>query len=445
MIVRLAYLSPIALLCAATMLVQTPALAIEGRVRLSFDGGQPLWVGQKVELNLDLMTTGFSFSDQHFQLPEPGGALLLQTDSSTIKATEQIDGVTWQILRYPVLLYAQRAGEISVPAFEVTFSAAEGYGSEPEAFRFSTGPLSLEARLPPGVDSADGLVVTTDFTLEVDWQPALAQGTAKVGDAFTRIVTRRARDISGMVFSPLPLPRIEGLAVYPREPVVQDRSNRGELTGERVESVTFVCEQPGRYTLPAHVVSWWDPQKQQLIERPIPEVVLEVAANPALPSADEAELSQRTSVSVTQWQLSGWWIAAALLVLAVAAVLIRRFYQPLAARWRMWMRRAESERTLFNRVVMSCWGDDPVAVYNALMRWLDDYRDGSAPVTLSALLTRHPDAVLERELTLLQQAMLTARSDWSGRALIVALSRWREAVTDDGAKRRNSELAPLNP
>lgn len=33
---------------------------------------------------------------------------------------------------------------------------------------------------------------------------------------------------------------------------------RGEFIGERVETITYVCERPGTVTIPTLVIHWWD-------------------------------------------------------------------------------------------------------------------------------------------------------------------------------------------
>ena len=91
-----------------------------------------------VTLYLDLKTTGFSFSDTHFNLPDVGNAFLMQTDSTTIKLTEKSGGEAWQVLRYPLALFPQRAGKLEVPAIGVRFSSSAGYGSKKRDFQFAT-------------------------------------------------------------------------------------------------------------------------------------------------------------------------------------------------------------------------------------------------------------------------------------------------------------------
>ncbi len=285
-----------------------------GEIRFEVGRGGATWLGQELELRLDLWSDGVSFGDQSFLLPEVKGAYLLQADSSTVKLNENRDGVAWQGLRYTFLLYPQRAGRLEVPSFEVRFSARAGYGSEPSGFRFQTPVLLIDARLPPGAD-ASGLVVTsTDFTMEASWKPgAVKDGpdNLQVGDAITLEVTRRARDVPGMVFAPLPEFSIEGLGVYPDAAQVNDQINRGDLTGSRTDSVTFICEREGNYEIPEMRFQWWDPQQEVLAEKVIPARELVVVENPVYASG----------ATTVPWS-AGEWLSWKLLAAVIIGVLL---------------------------------------------------------------------------------------------------------------------------
>jgi len=287
----------------------------QGDLRFDAAKGAPVWVGQEVELYLELWTDGFSFADQQFVLPEVPGGFLLQGDSSTVKLSEVRDGAAWQGLRYNLLFYPQAAGHLEVPPFDVSFSARAGFGSEPAAFRFRTEPLGIEARLPAGARAGGLLVTTTEFSMEALWDRDIRDDGSlqlQTGDALTLEVKRRAADVPGMVFAPLPDHRIDGLGVYPATPVLDDRINRGDLTGSRTDSVTFVCESAGRYEIPEWRFQWWDPDREVLAERVIPSLQLEVTVNPAY--AAQGQAPGRSSES---WR----WAAIAL----VGSVLVLGF------------------------------------------------------------------------------------------------------------------------
>ena len=267
------------------------AASLEGEVRFTAAQDQPAWVGQEVKLNLELWSDGFSFGDQLFILPDVPGGFLLQGDSSTVKLSETRGGVAWQGLRYTLLFYPQAAGRLEVPEFDVSYTARAGFGSAPTAFSFRTEPLAVEVRLPPGASPGDLLVTTSAFELEADWDRDLpAEGPLRLqtGDALTLEVRRRAADVPGMVFAPLPLPALDGLGVYPAKPSVRDQVNRGELAGARTDRLTIVCESAGTYVIPELRFQWWDPAAQRLSEKVIPALQLEVGLNPFYGEGPEA-------------------------------------------------------------------------------------------------------------------------------------------------------------
>lgn len=117
--------------------------APDGQTRVSIDVEETIWVGQRVLVHLDLMSNGFSFSNQRFDLPQISGGILIQTDSSTLKLTEQIDGESWQILRYDLSFFGQRDGVVDIPSFGVHFSASAGFGPAVASHSFTLDHTSL--------------------------------------------------------------------------------------------------------------------------------------------------------------------------------------------------------------------------------------------------------------------------------------------------------------
>ena len=265
---------------------------LQGEIRFEPARGEAVWVGQEVELNLELWTNGFSFSDQLFILPEVKGGYLVQADSTTVKLSENRGDGQWQALRYSLLFYPQREGRLEVPPFAVQFSASAGFGSEPVRFVFRTPPVTVEARLPPGAERSGLLVTTRSFSMEASWTPRIPADGAlelKVGDSLALEVKRQAEDVPGMVFAPLPDFSIAGLAAYPDPPIVKDRVNRGSLTGSRTDSIVFICEREGHYRIPELRFQWWDPGREVLSEKVIPSLELDVSVNPAFASGAAAQ------------------------------------------------------------------------------------------------------------------------------------------------------------
>ncbi|NND57750.1 MAG: hypothetical protein HKN57_10890 [Xanthomonadales bacterium] len=432
-------------LWALLALLQLPgelaAATPEGDIRLQPARQGAVWVGQELELQLELWSDGFSFGDQLFVLPEVTGGFLLQADSSTVKLTEKRDGVTWQGLRYSLLFYPQRAGRLQVPSFEVRFSASAGFGTEPSRFRFQTSPLPIEAKLPPGAAGNGLLVTTTSFDMDFSWTPEVSGETPvelKVGDALTLQVNRRADSVPGMVFALLPEFSIEGLGVYPETPAVEDRINRGELTGNRTDSVTFICEREGSYTLPELRFQWWDPERETLSEQIIPAVSLAVAANPAYQTSPTA--AGEPGEPGLDWKLTLGIVALILL----AAYLLRRVVHRAALAVHHWLEaRKAGEAWAFSQVRKSCAANSPAAAYNAISVWLQRF-DPQAGLNLLDLAATRGNQDLMRESIRLQENLTSGSGrDWNGGRMAALLARIRKDASR--TETPGDDLPPLNP
>ncbi len=429
-------------LLAFSLLPYSNAHAVDGRVRASLGDNNQIWVGQRVLLNVDLLTTGFSFSEQRFTLPEISGALLLESGGTTIKLTERLDGETWQILRYEFSLFPQRTGNLEVPPISVSFTTSEGFGKEPTVFESQTNPLQLEIATPPGVSPTEHIITTSDFNLQVSVDPSATEFT--VGDALTRQVMRQAVDISGMAFPPLPTPRIDGVASYPKEPDVSDRSERGELIGTRTESTTFVLQQSGPVTIPGATLTWWDPTQQTLHTETIPELNLEVAPNAAL---------QPTAVPASQqaWQFINQYprvLVGALSVISGFIFLCWRFGRQWREQWRAWrIRKRKVEKALYQLLIKACKRNDPKNAFKAFVEWRTALTNmAQQQGALSTFKTNlRADETLSGEWVTLQQALVQSDATWSGIPLSLALNNFRTMTLASFQSIQQNALPPLNP
>lgn len=408
---------------------------VQADVAISIQQNEDIWAGQQVTINLDLKTSGYSFSNSHFNLPEVSGAFLMQTDSTTIKMTEKIDGESWQIVRYPLALYPQKAGQLEIPAINVRFSTSAGFGSTARAFEFQTEPLELTIKLPPGVKDGDLVISTTSFELRHDWQPQ--SPLAKTGDAITLTVTRRARDISAMLLPPLPVYRTDGLATYPQAPEVSDKTNRGDLTGERIDSIIWVVEKPGRYDIPGIRFQWWDPGNRELKQQIIPGLHLDI-----LPSAADG-VAVDTSDQPGQQDKGFLRLLVAAFMVFTATFLWFRFGrktpgQPVA-----------TEKTTFTKLQKACQSNHPGQTLSALYNWLvwsaPTLLPNSQSMTLGEFAGICNDAQLTAEFTRLQEALISSENNWQGSGLLNSLQRTRRTINAQKIVQSKAQLAPLNP
>ncbi|MCF6262974.1 MAG: BatD family protein [Xanthomonadales bacterium] len=403
---------------------------LQTNINISVQQQNTIWIGQQVTLNLDLKTTGYGFTDAHFNLPEVAGAFLMQTDTTTIKLTEQIDGVSWQIIRYPLALYPQQAGQLLVPPITVRFNSAAGFNSEIKAFEFQTQALQINIKNPPGVAAGDLVITTTDFDLDYQWQAETS--TTKTGDAFTLTINRSAGDISAMLLPPIPVYRVEGLAAYPQAPEVKDKTNRGDLSGERSDSIIWVAEKPGTYKIPAIRFQWWDPASEVLKQQLIPGLELEVQ-----PAAVATGKFNADGAAEGQPSLYKWYLLAGILITILTAVFWRRLRHTPADSL------VASEKTAFGMLSTACQSNMPVQVYAALNHWLVCCSPTSR--SLQAFAKNQADPLLSAELLLLQETLVLPQDSWRGSELLRALKKARDQLKQADTEALKTHLQSLNP
>ena len=408
---------------------------VKAAVDISIEKDRETWAGQQVTLMLDLKTTGFSFSNTHFNLPEVSGAFLMQTDTTTIKLTEKIDGRDWQVIRYPLALYPQKAGRLQVPPIEVRFTTSAGFGSEEKSFEFITDPLELTVKLPPGAKPGELIVTTTSFELEHEWQPAT--GAANTGDAVTLSVSRRAVDISAMLLPPLPVFQADGLEAYPQAPVVNDKTDRGDLTGERTDSITWVVEQAGTYEIPGIRFQWWDPVRHELKQQIVPGLSLDI---PPVTADDTGRVTTGSPENNSGWPLK-------LLIVVITALLALALW--LRFRRKSHNQEPENERTAFTRLANVCKNNQAGQTYTAIHTWLEYIPlvapNHPRPLTLNEFADTCDDRQLANDLDKLQRALVTSASDWQGDDLLSSLRRIRRRINRHKSSSAETHLAPLNP
>lgn len=417
------------------LLVAAENAEVKAGAAVSIEQDQDLWAGQQVTLNLDLKTTGFSFSNSHFNLPEISGAFLMQTDSTTIKMTEKTDGQDWQIVRYPLALYPQKSGQLEIPPISVRFTTSAGFGSPEKAFEFETRALELTVRLPPGVKAGELVVTTSSFELEHEWQPF--SGATKTGDAFTLKVSRLAGDISAMLLPPLPVFRTDGLAAYPQAPEVSDKTDRGDLTGVRTDSITWVVEKPGAYEIPGIRFQWWDPLSLELKQQVIPGLSMDIAAaaSDETPATTAMESEQKSSLMLY------------LLILVITVLSVYALW--LGLRRGRLDQYPDHEKTTFTRLEQACKNGQAGQTYSAIHAWLEfsspAATDNSHTLTLNDFASGWGDRQLAAELKNLQTALVSSAREWQGDTLLSSLQRIRRKINQQKAGQSKAHLVPLNP
>jgi hypothetical protein len=277
------------------------------------------------------------------------------------------------------------------------------------------------------------------------WNPIPDDKTVPAGSAFTRTIHMEADDLPGMVLPSFRFDPPEGLQLYSQPPVVNDQSNRGALTGNRSETMTFVCEQAGNNALPALVVSWWNPSEQKLSRIELPERKWTVTAPPQAPATP-------TPGEIVSTKDRGVKMVLSFLALLGIGLACWHFGPGIARTWRSIRHRIlDSEPARFRALIKACRTGDAHTAYRALLAWQQCISTSSDCCTQSASANPKPTNDLSHEILALESAAFSPRHqspNWSPVNLIINLKqhrsrwKWRLRETHNGC---HHTLGSLNP
>jgi hypothetical protein len=213
--------------------------------------------GLPLSLRLTVLVPTFMPEPPVWPTLEAPNLLVRLPEGATNPPSERIEGETWSGVTRHYRLSPMVPGEFAFPPQEVQVTWNDLDRGEVETVVLGTEAIAFRGVVPEGAEGLDPFIAAEALELTQD-----IEGTPDAmtpGDSLTRTVTARVEGVSPM-FLPdlLPPSDIAGLAAYPDEPVLEESSNRGEITGTRVERVTYVAEGGGRGSLPAVTLDWYD-------------------------------------------------------------------------------------------------------------------------------------------------------------------------------------------
>lgn len=403
-------------------------------VQISFasDTKESVWVGQRTTVIVELLSETFFSGPTTFSLPNIPGAVFYKPEERALVSSKNIAGQTYSVQRHEFSFYPQLTGDFKIPAFKVRFGVAGKPGKPTTQYSELTKLLSLSAKMPPGAEHLSVLISTSNLKVSESWNPPVSD-SVKVGDAFKRTITFRAADIPGMVFPAIPFPEIEGIKLYQARATVNDKINRGSLTGERIDQLTYLCEKPGTYTLSAIAIPWWNLDSEKMEKIVLPAVKFEVKAKAN--NLILAKESQNTHPAFP-WRAIAGFTAFLLLLIAV----LFHFKKTILQKIKAWQKQSrESEAAYFKRVAAAT---TPAQTLNALTAWLARAYPNQPTLSLQTFASEQNNANLVEQINALQAAVVSQPSQWDSAPLIAALGKIRRSKAASG---RPPALQPLNP
>ena len=409
-------------------------------------------VGQRTTLRIDVLAPNYMTSPPELPGFQVRNAVTRQLQS--VNLSEQRNGTSYAGVRFEFAIYPQEPGAFAISDQKVKVK----YAAEPPAVReelLSLPRVSFEAFIPDTAADLNPYLAAGQLTVEQSVQRS--SDPLKVGDSITRTVTIQAAETPAMLLPPVTFPALDGLAVYPAQPALQDKTEgrTDALTATRTDSATYILQRPGDYVLPAIDVRWWNAGEGRVETAHVDAVTMQVAPNPAVQSAGASAPKARLNWTAIVDLMAEHWRFALLATLAIAGLTwaapgaVRRIASYHRHRRQAY---AQSEAFAFSRFRHAVRYRDAKAAYFAMLDWLPHVGAATPDHTVEAFKLAAGDPVLDREIDAIEAELFAAQHDatrWSRRQLLHRVSaarrRLRPHAERSGKMRLPQQLNPVGP
>jgi hypothetical protein len=404
-------------------------------------------VGQPARLRVEVLAPNYMTAPP--DLPDFQVRNAVTRPLQSINLSERRGETTYAGVRFEFALYPQEPGSFAVGNEAITVH----FAAEPP--KSTTATLSLprilfDAFIPDAASALNPFISAT--SLSIEQQVERSSDALKVGDSLTRIVTLKAQGMPAMLLPPVAFPAIDGLALYPAQPSLQDAVDRRSdiLSATRVDAATYMLEKAGDYRLPAIELRWWNVGTGKVDTARLDAVDLHVAENPDALRAPPSEAERRRGWQSLVDQAVRHWPA----MLAAGALLVvlcwllppatRRFVAG-CKRWRAaWL---ASEQRAFVRLLTAACGRDARRFYFALLGWTARLGSG---VTVKSVCTAAQSEPFDRRIAAIKARLFATKAGHFGlpsARLLIGLVAARRRLRAHAAMRPRANGLPrtLNP
>ena len=429
------------------------AHGVEIRAFVEADG--EIVVGQLIRVIVEVSTPTWFTAAPAYPEIHLDGAIVLLPEQFGVNFSDRKGGQTISGQRQRYAIIPQRAGTFRVAPITVSLATTID-GKPTERFAVSTPPVQFSVVMPAEAADVSPLVTTASLTVSERYEGSL--DGLKVGDAITRSVTVRARDTFGLALPPTRFAPVDGLAVYPAQPRIEDKVARGRYSATRTDSATYVLQKPGTYILPAITVRWWSLDIQSLDARTLEARTISVAPGAAAhaPAAEgHGDLVfddlKRMAGSALEWTRANIiWLTCIGGAIALLRSLSRRFGPAVIAAWHASRtRRRTSEPYHFAAFRRSCLSGNEGRIRQTFWRWLTRLVPAGQTPVLSDLVKKSADGSFAQTVQNMERQRYSRqpeRSSPRGLSLYFAVSGFRRHFLSRRHKDRPTLVAQgLNP
>ncbi len=363
---------------------------------------------------------------------------------------KQIDDRLYKVFEKRYAIYPQKSGKLSIAPiiFEGQFASTRqparrtwpgiSLSRATQIKRLRSKKITVDVKSVPKNYKGDW-VPAKDVLLAEDW-PA---GDPKfvVGEPVTRMITLIADGILSTQIPEIHKAKVENIKQYTDQPFMDNKNSINGIVGMRQESIALIPTAPGKYTLPAIEVPWWNVDKGRREVARIKKRVIEVAEAPNTPNKilSNIPLSKQLSgekitrqnaestnmLNVPTHQYNRY-------LLLISASLLTGWLLTIMAWWYTSKKRSNniqpelvkaeiSSKQIKRKLTAACYANNKYLCKELLLQWGKNSFPAQIPNSLGQL-SMCCDEPLKSQLVLLNAALYAVKSSevWNGKLLLDA-------------------------
>ncbi|MBX3630475.1 MAG: protein BatD [Nitrosomonas sp.] len=222
--------------------------------------------------------------------PEHENALVQKLGEDREYVTQR-NGRSYTVIERQFAIFPQTSGLMVIPAPVLNAQIPQSSNRHDPFFdrlftntrpvRLRGEAVTLDVRPRPGQSQSPYWLPAESVTLQETWQPE--NDTINFGDPVTRTITLKALGVTG---EQLPEPKLAdpaGFKLYPDRAQSVTQNLPDNIQGEKTLRLAYMPTQPGKYTLPAFSIHWWDTATDSARIATLPERTIEVLPGASQP------------------------------------------------------------------------------------------------------------------------------------------------------------------
>jgi hypothetical protein len=238
-----------------------------------------VYVQQPFKVTITVLTPTWYTAPLDFDNIQIPSAFILPFDR-TMPGMFDINGKKYAGLQFYYIVFPYKAGSFTIPSLDIIAQTPAEGSSESRKVRIKTPAEHFTVKAIPENAGGKNWFVAKNVFVHETWSKPLKN--LKVGDIVERTITIDAKGTLPQFIPQLPKDSLAFASTYLQDAELKDERDDYDANGRLTQSVIYLLEKEGDFTIPAVAVQWWNPNNSKLYSKHAFAGNIHVKPNPNL-------------------------------------------------------------------------------------------------------------------------------------------------------------------